>query len=265
MSRQKIKTLLLYMLPLLLLMGSCKFDKILKSSDYQMRFSKSLAYYEAGSYSKTATLLESIQSIYRGTEKADSITYYLGMSSFHQGDYLMGAHYFRSLSSLYPNSSFVEESDFMVGFCLYQQSPRTALDQESTYRAIESFRRFVRTYPESDRVQEAKSLTRELQDKLVEKSFNAAKLYFDMERYQAAVIALQNSLQDFPDTKYREEILFLILKSHFLYAQNSIREKQQERYQRTLEAYYTFISEYAESQLKQAAERIYEDAKIFVN
>jgi len=49
----------------------------------------------------------------------------------------------------------------------------------------------------------------------------SAKLYYDMEQYKAAVTALSNSLKEYADTKYREEMMYLKLKSLFLFAENS--------------------------------------------
>jgi outer membrane protein assembly factor BamD len=44
----------------------------------------------------------------------------------------------------------------------------------------------------------------------------SAKLYYNLGDYKAAVIALNNSIEQFPETKYREEIMFLILKASYL-------------------------------------------------
>jgi len=38
---------------------------------------------------------------------------------------------------------------------------------------------------------------------LVEKSYLSAKLYYDMKQYKAAVVALNNSLKEFPESSYR--------------------------------------------------------------
>jgi outer membrane protein assembly factor BamD len=43
-------------------------------------------------------------------------------------------------------------------------------------------------------------LITEMEDKLVRKSYISAKLYYDMKQYRAAVVALNNSLNEYPDT-----------------------------------------------------------------
>jgi outer membrane protein assembly factor BamD len=148
----------------------------------------------------------------------------------------------------------------MVAYCYYKQSPKPSLDQETTEMAIASFQIFILQNPGSERVLEAEKYIAELRNKLVQKSYMSGKLYYDLGDYKASIIALQNSLNDFPDTEHREELMFLLLKSHFLLAENSIIQKQIERYQATVDEYYSFVGEFPESQYRKEADRIYDEA-----
>ena len=47
-----------------------------------------------------------------------------------------------------------------------------------------------------------------------------------MEKYRSATIALNTTISEFPNTNFKEEILFLILKSNYLYASNSVESKK---------------------------------------
>ncbi|MEZ5010505.1 MAG: outer membrane protein assembly factor BamD [Bacteroidales bacterium] len=144
-----------------------------------------------------------------------------------------------------------------AAYCDYLQAPRPELDQSVTLAAIEGFQYFQRRFPQSDKVSQSQELIKELQDNLVEKSYLSARLYYDLKQYRAAIVALSNSLKEFPETKFREELLFLKLESSYLYAVNSISEKQFERYQDTLDEYYSFIEEFPESAFTKEIEKIY--------
>ncbi len=238
---------------------SCgKYEKLLKSSDYTLKYEKAFEYYNNAEYVRSATLFEQIASIYRGTVKADTVQFYRAKSYFYQKDYIMAGHYFQELVSTFPNSAFAEESSFLEGFCEYKQSPRPSLDQSNSYNAIAKLSLFLIKYPNSERAGEAKSIIKEMEEKLVEKSFISAKLYYDLGAYKSAVIALRNSLNEYPDTKYREELLFMILKSHFMIAQNSVEDKVLDRFQATVDEYYSFIGEYPEGKNALEANKIYE-------
>ena len=100
-----------------------------------------------------------------------------------------------------------------------------------------------------------------MQEVLVEKSYLSAKLYYDMKQYKAAVVALNNSLKEYANTKYREEMMFLKLNSLFLYAENSLPAKQKERYQATLDDYYSFMEEFPKSEYSKDVNRYFSENK----
>ena len=83
-------------------------------------------------------------------------------------------------------------------------------------------------------------------------------MHFD---YPAAVIAFENALRDYPDTRYAEEMEFLAIKAQFLYAQNSSYLKQEERYQEVLSKYVAFAEAYPESKYLKEAEGYSKDSE----
>ena len=117
---------------------------------------------------------------------------------------------------------------------------------------------FMVKYPTSERVTEAQTIITELSDKLVEKSYISAKLYYDLGYYKSAILALRNSIIEYPDTSFREELMFLILKSTYLLADKSILSKQKERFQATVDEYYSFIGEFPDGSHTKEAKRMYE-------
>jgi len=254
----KLKWIWLLPVVMVFVTGCGEYEKLLKSRDYQLKYDKALTYYEDGDYVKAATLFDQVVTIYRGTIKADTVKYYQAKSYYGQRDYIMAGHYFNELSSTYPSSVFVDESDFMSAYCYYKLSPRPELDQDNTYKAIGMLQMYLIKHPASERASTCNELITELSDKLVEKSFISARLYFDLGYYKSAIIALRNSLAEYPDTKHREEMLFLVLKSSYLLADNSVPSKKIERFQATVDEYYSFQSEFPESPYAKEAERMYE-------
>jgi outer membrane protein assembly factor BamD len=256
---------LLVLLVVVLLLGGCgEYEKLLKSRDFQKKYETAVALYEEEEYVKAATLIDQVANIYRGTTKADTVKYYQAKSYYGQRDYMMAGHYFHELSVTYPNSEFLEEADFMTAYCFYKQSPRPELDQDNTYKTITAMQMFMVKYPTSERVTQAQEIILEMSDKLVEKSFISARLYYDLGYYKSAILALRNSLMDYPDTKYREELMFLILKSSYLLADNSILSKKRERFQATVDEYYSFIGEFPDGPHTREAKRYYENSSKYL-
>lgn len=254
-----MKQYFIYSVTIILLFTSCSgYEKLLKSTDYNLKYKKALEYYNQKEYVKSGNLFEQIQSFYRGTEKADTVDFLYAKSLYGQGDYILSGEYFKNFGESYQYSDFAEEANFLCAYCFYLTSPRPSLDQENTYNAIQAFQLFLIKYPNSSRKKDCLGLIAELKDKLVEKSFISAKLYFDLGEYKSSIIALNNSLNEYPDTKYREEMMFLVLKSKYLLATYSIPEKQKERYQNSVDEYYSFIAEFPKSTYIKEAEKMYD-------
>jgi outer membrane protein assembly factor BamD len=74
-----------------------------------------------------------------------------------------------------------------------------------------------------------------------------------MRLYEAAIYSYRNILKDYPETEFKEEILFSIFKSNYNYAENSILSKQPERYQSALDAYNELVFQFPDTKyLKEA-------------
>ncbi len=241
--------------------SSCTgYEKLLKSTDYQLKYDKAIEYYNDQEYVRAATLIDQIVNVFRGTTRADTVYYYQAQCYFMQGDYTLAGYHFGNLARNYPGSVYAEESNFMTAYCYYNLSPRPSLDQENTVKAINAFQLYLIRYPDSERRQETQEYIAELRNKLIEKSYLNGKLYYDLGEYKSSIIALQNSLEEFPDTKHREELMYLLLKSNYLLAVNSIIEKQAERYQNTVDEYYSFVGEFPDSKYRKEADGMYDDS-----
>jgi outer membrane protein assembly factor BamD len=241
----------------LLITGCSGYEKVLKSNDYKKKYSEALRYYNKGDYTRSSALFDQIGNVFRGTSQADTVYFYQAMSYFKQSDYILSGHYFRTLASAYGASPFVEEAEYMGAYCYYLSSPRPELDQSSTIEALQALQLFLIKYPKSKRMEECKGYVDELRNKLVEKSYISAKLYFDLDDYKASIVALNNCLVEYPESKYREDIMFMLLKSSYLYAKGSISTKQKERYQDAVDEYYSFATEFPDSKYIKDAKRYY--------
>ncbi len=58
--------------------------------------------------------------------------------------------------------------------------------------------------------------------------------------------------------------MYLKLNSLFIYAEKSYANKQKERYQATLDEYFSFMEEYPESKYSKEVKKIYEDTAKFL-
>jgi len=260
-----MKFRLYIVLIILMLASSCGgYEKLLKSTDFDLKKAKAKEYYDAGQYVKTTELLAQILPRFRATEEAEELNWMNAKAYYGMKDYFMAGSYYKAFIDQFPFGKHAEEANFMSAMCDYNIAPRSELDQDNTKNAIEGFKIFTNRFPASPKVEEAKKLTKELEEKLVDKSYLSAKLYYDMKQYKAAVVALNNSLKEYADTKYREEMMFLKLRSLYMYADLSLPLKQKERFQETLDDYYSFMEEYPKSTYSRDVNNIFQRTNKFL-
>lgn len=264
-ARPMRKIVLLFVLFAFVLGGCSEYQKLLKSSDNSLKYKKAVQYYNSEDYAKAATLFEELLPIYRGTSKAETISYYISYCSYGQGDYIGAGYFFRNFLKTFPDSPYSEECLYMSAYCYYLESPKPRLDQTPTQDAIDAFQLYINRYPNSTRIPKCNEYIDEMQDKLVYKSYLSARNYYDREKYPSAIIALQNSLKDYPGSSHREDLMFMLLESKHQLAFKSIPSKQRERYNNAKEEYYAFVDEYPESKHMKRAEKMLEDIEAYLS
>ena len=233
----------------------------MKGKDYDAKFDMALKYYNKKNYYKAFPLFEELMSIYRGTAKAERTYYYYAYCNYYSGDYESAAYDFDNFARTFPSSEYAEECAFMHANCFYEDSPIYSLDQTNTIKAIDKLQLFADRYPKSSRLPKCNEMIDELRFKLETKDFENAKLYYGTSQYKSAVTAFKNLTNDYPGTKYHEESMFMILKSQYQYAENSIESKKQERMQQAITFYNEFSNSYSESKFRKDANSIAESIR----
>lgn len=246
------------------------YNKVMKSSDNDLKYEKAMKYYEKEEYYKAYSILETIGSAFRGTEKGENVVYTIAMSHYKNKDYESAKGYFAAYGRSYPQGKHTEECKFLSGVCLYKASPEVKLDQTVTSEAIDELLEFTTQYPKSDKLPEALKYLEELQEKLAEKEYLNAKLYYDLgdymgNNYQSAVVTATNALKHYPDSKRKEDLYFLILDAKYMQAVKSVEQKMEDRYRETIDEYYNYTGEFPDGKHRKEADKIHEKAQKFIN
>ncbi len=247
---------------LVILSFACaNYTKIIKSGNNELKYETGVDLYEKGNFSKAIQFFDILRPVHRGTQKGEKLTYYTANCYFQMKDYQIASYYYKQYVEMYPRSEHAQESAFLSAYCIYLESPRASLDQTNTYIALRELQSFIDMYPNnSTKVEEAHRLMDDLRSKLEIKSYNTGMLYYKMGDYQAAITSFENLLDDYPDTNYKENILFSITKAYYTYAENSIRSKKDERYEKTIESYNNLLFLFPESEYLKEVEGINEKA-----
>lgn len=245
------------------------YRKIQKSQDPELKYNAAKNYFQDGKYIKAASLFDDLSTYYRGTRKAQEILYMLAESYVGQKDYYSAVEHYKIYVKNFPQGDYIRECTYMKGYCNYLLSPDARLDQTYTHEAISAFEDFVAAFPNSDKVPEAYGYIDELNEKLAYKAYLNAKMYYNLgiylgNNYRSAIIVAENVLRDYPETKYREDLFFLILSSKYKEAIYSVDEKKTERYREVVDEYYNYENEFPEGKNIKSAKKYLREANNYL-
>ena len=254
--------------------NSCAdYNQVLKTQDYAYKYEAAKAYYAEGYYNRAATMLQDVLSVLKGTDQGEESLYLAGISNMKAHNYEAASTIFRKYYQTYPRGKYVEEARFNCGKSLYQLTPEPKLDQTDTFNAVTEFQNFIELFPGSKLRPAAQDLIFKLQDKLVEKEYLSAKLYYNLGayigngangNYGACIVTAENAIKDYPYTSRREDFAILILRAKFQLAQFSVEGKKEERYHNAIDEYYGFVTEFPESKYMKEAQGMFAKAKKYV-
>lgn len=257
-------------------MTSCSnYNYLVKYADTDCRYEKAKQYYFDGHYQRAAQLLDAMILTTKGTERGHETMYLTALAYYKNKEYDLAAEFFKRYYETYPRGYYHEDARLFAGLSLMMNTPEPNLDQTDTYRAINEFSRFIENMPQSKYRDRAEEGIFKLQDKLIEKEYAAAKLYYDLgtyfgncteggSNYQACIVTAQNAISDYPYSPRREDFAILVLRSKFDLAEQSIDSRKAERYQAAADEYYGFQNEYPDSKFMKRANELFAKAKPYL-
>lgn len=230
-----------------------KFNKIVKSKDYEYKLKMADQYYESKDYRPAQQLYEELYPVYKGTDKFEELYYKDAFCFYYMKNYRDAENFFKGFLEVFPNSSKAEEVDFMHALCFYNQSPKLELEQTNTAKSIGVLQTFINTHPGSPRIQEATNIIDKCRLKLEEKELRGADLYFKVGQYRAAALSYNTLLNNYPESVTADSYKLQGIKAYYKFAKLSVADKQIERFEKVLTEYQDFSDRFPESTLKEEA------------
>lgn len=158
--------------------------------------------YNDEDYEEAVNELQAIILQYPGNAVVDDAQYYLGMTRYQRGEYILAGYEFSKLIKNMTASEYMPIAQFMLAECYYLLSPNFNLDQRYTKKAIEEYQAFIDFFPTNEKVQEAELKITELNEKLAQKEFSDALIYEKLEYYSASLLYYTNIIEVYHDTRY---------------------------------------------------------------
>lgn len=250
-----VRNFLIFSLGALLFVSCTGYERVLKSNDINYKLKRANEYYDNGKYVQANAIYESLLLVLKNTKNYEPLMYRYAYTFYYLEDYVSASYYFKNFVDIFPNSVDAEECEYMHALCLYKESPKYSLDQNYTEKAMGALQTYINAYPNSKRVDSANVIIDICRKKLEVKKAKAARLYYDIGHYKAASVYYQDLILEYPESPKVDEYKFMIMKSWYQYAKQSIKSKQEERYANVLSNYQELLQEYPNSKYLSEAKK----------
>jgi outer membrane protein assembly factor BamD len=152
---------------------------------------------------------------------------------YTQGKYTEAAEAYRHFVRMHPSHEEVDYASFRIGVTRWVNAPSRFFllppdyekDLTDVRAAASALEDFLKSFPKSTHVPEAKKVLAEVRDKLAEHEWYVAEFYRKRDRWPAVAVRLEGLVHDYPGSKFEPQAL-LNLTGAYLQLQDRNRAQQ---------------------------------------
>ena len=228
----------------------------------QKKYQEIITSFNAKKYSKTATHIENFLALFHeDLKRYPKIKFFEAYCSYYNKDYLVSAQQFKIFYKKNVALPEVEEAVYMRACALSCMVPAIELDQKPTECAIKKLKKYLTLFPTGNYATKVAEKLTNLEDQLVQKSFQSAVFYYNIAQYRASLISLENFQQEFPHTGLCQQALYIQAKSQYKYANSSTVKDKKNALQKALNYCQYFLKKYPDSQKIKDIQHIIDEIK----
>ncbi|MBI5645804.1 MAG: outer membrane protein assembly factor BamD [Ignavibacteriae bacterium] len=171
----------------------------------EQRFRLGMAEYADEDYFDAIQHFEVIRLQYPTSPVADSARFFMGMSRFNREEYILASYEFSQIGQVSSSPALQTEAQYMYARCYVELSPKAALDQTYTMRAIDALQTFIETNPKHPKAADAEKDMLGLINRLAEKEYRTGLLYMKLENARAAEVYFDTVIDKYYSTEYVDD------------------------------------------------------------
>ncbi|MBR2210999.1 MAG: outer membrane protein assembly factor BamD [Fibrobacter sp.] len=198
------------------LLSACSSDrgKLSHTEFCKNKYDAAAELFKKQKYGRAQDKLEEILSLCAGTGYMEQSQFLLAESYFNLEEWIEARGEYGSFVLNFPGSPFIETAEFRKAISSFNIEFKVARDESNTTIAMRDFERYLSNYPDSPLRDSVNYYYGLLVERMAEKEFQTARLYYRMDKYQAAVIYLKEFLENYKVSKRRKDAFKIIVDSY---------------------------------------------------
>jgi len=158
-----------------------------------------LEYYENESYQKAIKSFEDLKDWYPFSKYAIVAELKIADAHYHLEEYEDAVFAYEEFENLHPRNEKTPYAVYQIAKCHFNRVDTIDRDQTSARKALDTFNRLIKYYPDSSYIPQAKEEKNECIKSLAGNELYVALFYYNTEYYKAALHRFKAVITDYPD------------------------------------------------------------------
>jgi outer membrane protein assembly factor BamD len=163
--------------------------------------------YEQGDFEGAKTAFEKLKDWYPYSDYAKLAELKIADANYKLGNYEEAIFAYEEFERLHPRNEAIPYVIFQIGMCYFEQVSTPDRDQIATQKALETFGRLVRDYPQDQYAVVAQEYVNSCLRSMAMAELSIGKFYYKAKHYRAALRRFKNVLTRYPDVGIHQEAL----------------------------------------------------------
>ncbi|UCF94017.1 MAG: outer membrane protein assembly factor BamD [Desulfobacterales bacterium] len=168
--------------------------------------------YESGNYKASIETFKKLKDFYPFSKYAMLAELKIGDAHYQLEAYEEAIFAYEEFENLHPRNEAIPYVIYQIGRCYFDQIHTIDRDQTSARKALETFQRLQKQFPDDQYARRAEELIHKCSKSLAGNEFYIGRFYYKTKHYKAALQRFQTVLAKYPDVGYHQEALHYIAK-----------------------------------------------------
>lgn len=205
-----MKRTVIVLLLILFVCSGCAWFQSKKERSADELITDGMEYYEDGDYKKAIESFEKLKDWYPFSKYAILAELKIADAHFHREQYEEAIFAYEEFESLHPRNEAIPYVIYQIGLCYFEQVDTIDRDQSNTQKALDTFNRLIKTYPDNEYSRKALAHRTQCQKTLAGHDMYVGKFYFKDQHYKAALHRFQSVVTQYPDVGVHNQALHYI-------------------------------------------------------
>ena len=164
---------------------------------------------------RAQTLFKQLVEDFPDSKERKQAMLLIARSHYSFEEYEEAKFHFQKFIDLYPMHKNADRAYFFKAMSDYQRIDLALRDQTATKEARDGFQQFIKRFPKSQYVEQAKQKLSECDFKLAKNIFEVGKFYYRTGAYLSAISRFKDLLKNHSKQNFFDEAAFLLAESHY--------------------------------------------------